>query len=117
MANLKKILLVDDDEDIREALSEQLVMTEDFDVFEAGNGAEAMEKVGKEGVITVDESKCRSYFDCKVRKLFVYLPRKVEEQPAAPETEPVEVFEEKPQVEVVAAPVASEGDDLLFDVC
>ncbi|MFZ8958656.1 MAG: DNA-binding response regulator, partial [Paracoccaceae bacterium] len=26
MANLKKILLVDDDEDIREALSEQLVM-------------------------------------------------------------------------------------------
>jgi DNA-binding response OmpR family regulator len=45
MANLKKILLVDDDDDLREALSEQLVMTEDFDVFEAGNGASAMEKV------------------------------------------------------------------------
>ena len=45
MANLKKILLVDDDEDLREALSEQLVMTEDFDVFEAGSGAEAIEKV------------------------------------------------------------------------
>ena len=45
MANLKKILLVDDDADLREALSEQLVMTEDFDVFEAGSGAEAMEKV------------------------------------------------------------------------
>ena len=45
MANLKKILLVDDDEDLREALSEQLVMTEEFDVFEAGNGAEAMQKV------------------------------------------------------------------------
>ena len=44
MAILKKILLVDDDEDLREALSEQLVMTEDFDVFEAGDGAEAMEK-------------------------------------------------------------------------
>jgi len=44
MAQLKKILLVDDDEDLREALSEQLVMTEDFDVFEAGNGAEAMER-------------------------------------------------------------------------
>src|SRR6056297_474657 len=42
MGQLKKILLVDDDEDLREALSEQLVMTEDFDVFEAGNGAEAM---------------------------------------------------------------------------
>ena len=42
MAQLKKILLVDDDEDLREALSEQLIMTEDFDVFEAGNGAEAM---------------------------------------------------------------------------
>ena len=44
MPNLKKILLVDDDEDLREALSEQLVMTEDFDVFEAGNGAEAITK-------------------------------------------------------------------------
>lgn len=44
MSTLKKILLVDDDEDLREALSEQLVMTEDFDVFEAANGAGAMEK-------------------------------------------------------------------------
>ena len=44
MATLKKILLVDDDEDLREALSEQLVLTEDFDVFEAENGARAMEK-------------------------------------------------------------------------
>ncbi|EDM71133.1 two component transcriptional regulator, winged helix family protein [Roseobacter sp. AzwK-3b] len=42
MGQLKKILLVDDDEDLREALSEQLVMTEDFDVFEAGTGADAM---------------------------------------------------------------------------
>ena len=48
MANLKKILLVDDDEDIREALSEQLVMTEDFDVFEACTGAQAMEKAKQE---------------------------------------------------------------------
>lgn len=45
MGTLKKILLVDDDEDLREALSEQLVMTEDFDVFEAGNGQEAMDKI------------------------------------------------------------------------
>jgi DNA-binding response OmpR family regulator len=49
MATLKKILLVDDDDDLREALSEQLVMTEDFDVFEAGCGAQAMERV-KEGL-------------------------------------------------------------------
>ncbi len=44
MAQLKKILLIDDDEDLREALSEQLIMTEDFDVFEGGDGAEAMQK-------------------------------------------------------------------------
>ena len=44
MAQLKKILLVDDDDDLRDALSEQLVMTEDFDVFEAGDGHSAMER-------------------------------------------------------------------------
>jgi len=47
MAQLKKILLVDDDDDLREALGEQLLMTEDFDVFEADDGASAMVK-GKE---------------------------------------------------------------------
>ena len=45
MAQLNKILLVDDDEDLREALSEQLLMTEDFDVYEGSNGAEALEKI------------------------------------------------------------------------
>jgi len=45
MAQLKKVLLIDDDEDLREALSEQLLMTEDFDVYEGSNGAEALEKV------------------------------------------------------------------------
>ncbi|MEO0591788.1 MAG: response regulator transcription factor, partial [Pseudomonadota bacterium] len=44
MAQLKKILLVDDDDDLREVLGEQLLMTEDFDVFEAGNAHEAMIK-------------------------------------------------------------------------
>ena len=44
MANLRKILLVDDDDDLREALSEQLVLTEDFDVFEAPDGQGGMEK-------------------------------------------------------------------------
>jgi DNA-binding response OmpR family regulator len=42
MANLKKILLVDDDDDLRDALAEQLVLTEDFDVFEADAGASGM---------------------------------------------------------------------------
>ncbi len=42
MANAKKILLVDDDEDLRDALAEQLRITEDFDVIEAGDGAEGL---------------------------------------------------------------------------
>ncbi|MFN4058315.1 MAG: response regulator transcription factor [Roseinatronobacter sp.] len=45
MPKLNKVLLVDDDDDLREALSEQLVLTDEFDVFEAANGADAMEKV------------------------------------------------------------------------
>jgi len=45
MGQVKKILLVDDDDDLREALGEQLVMTEDFDVFEAATAAEAMTRV------------------------------------------------------------------------
>ncbi|MGY9049266.1 transcriptional regulator [Puniceibacterium antarcticum] len=44
MAQLKNILLVDDDDDLREALAEQLVMTEDFEVFEAENGSSAMSR-------------------------------------------------------------------------
>lgn len=49
MPNLRKILLVDDDADLREALGEQLLNTEEFDVHEAGTGAEAMEKI-KQGL-------------------------------------------------------------------
>lgn len=45
MSQLKKILLVDDDADLREALGEQLVMTEDFDVFEAADGQQAIARV------------------------------------------------------------------------
>lgn len=45
MPNLRKILLVDDDADLREALGEQLLNTEEFDVHEAGTGAEGMEKI------------------------------------------------------------------------
>jgi len=42
MSNLKKILMVDDDADLREALADQLVLTEEFDVFEAGTGADGL---------------------------------------------------------------------------
>lgn len=44
MSGLKKILLVDDDDDLREALSEQLVMTEEFDVFEAADGHQGLKR-------------------------------------------------------------------------
>ena len=42
MSTLKKILMVDDDPDLREALADQLVATEEFDVFEAADGAEGL---------------------------------------------------------------------------
>lgn len=44
MSNLKKILMVDDDLDLREALADQLVLTEEFDVFEASTGADGLVK-------------------------------------------------------------------------
>ena len=45
---MKKILLVDDDPDLREALADQLVLTEEFDVFEAGDGAEGLARAGEQ---------------------------------------------------------------------
>lgn len=45
MAQLKNILLVDDDEDLREALAEQLILTEDFEVFEAEDGTSAIGRI------------------------------------------------------------------------
>jgi DNA-binding response OmpR family regulator len=42
MSVLRKILLIDDDADLREALADQLVLTEEFDVFEAGNGTDGI---------------------------------------------------------------------------
>ena len=44
MSTVRRILLVDDDEDLRSALADQLVLTEEFDVFEAETGAEGLEK-------------------------------------------------------------------------
>ena len=45
MAQLKKILLVVGDEDLRKALTEQLMLSEDFKVSEGPDGAQAIEKV------------------------------------------------------------------------
>ena len=42
MGTVRKILLVDDDPDLREALADQLVLTGEFDVFEAGDGADGL---------------------------------------------------------------------------
>jgi DNA-binding response OmpR family regulator len=48
MANIKKILMVDDDPDLREALADQLVATGEFDVFEAGDGAGGLDRARDE---------------------------------------------------------------------
>ncbi len=48
MSVAKRILLVDDDGDLREALAEQLMMIEDFDVYEAETGAMGIEKAKEE---------------------------------------------------------------------
>ncbi|MEO1330376.1 MAG: response regulator transcription factor [Pseudomonadota bacterium] len=48
MSALKKILLVDDDADLREALADQLLVTEEFDVFEAETGAHGVERAKTE---------------------------------------------------------------------
>ena len=45
MVNGKKVLLVEDDETLRETLSEQLELHEEFVVIAAENGAAALEMV------------------------------------------------------------------------
>ncbi|MEM9063758.1 MAG: response regulator transcription factor [Pseudomonadota bacterium] len=48
MSVAKKILLVDDDGDLREALAEQLMMIDDFDVYEAESGNGGLERAKTE---------------------------------------------------------------------
>ena len=43
MANTKQILIVDDDEALRGSLAEQLELHEDFAVFTAADGKEALD--------------------------------------------------------------------------
>lgn len=45
MAAIRRILMVDDDADLRGALADQLVLTEEFDVFEAEAAARGLEMV------------------------------------------------------------------------
>lgn len=45
MAAIRRILMVDDDADLRGALADQLVLTEEFDVFEAETAARGLEMV------------------------------------------------------------------------
>ncbi len=48
MAVARKILLVDDDPDLREALADQLMMIDEFDVYEAEDGHQAIERAKTE---------------------------------------------------------------------
>ena len=48
MVQIKNILLVGDEEDLRGAVSEQLLITEEFHVVEASSGKEALELVLEE---------------------------------------------------------------------
>ena len=45
MTHLKTILLIDDDDDLREVLTEQFLMTEEFMVDEANSGVAALDQV------------------------------------------------------------------------
>ena len=56
MTNLKKVLLIESDVDLREALCEQLRNTDQFEVFSSGGDTETVEKLRVESydVIVVD---------------------------------------------------------------
>ena len=48
MAHLKNILLIEGDDDLRKALSEQMLLTEAFNIVEANSGAAALNQVKNE---------------------------------------------------------------------
>src|SRR5688572_1365273 len=56
MAQPKTILIVDDDNDLREALAEQLTMNDEFKVVEAGTGSDGVEaaRTAKADLILLD---------------------------------------------------------------
>ena len=53
MSQAKKILMIDDDEDLRDALVDQLSIIEEFEVLEAGNAQGAID-LTKENIEIVD---------------------------------------------------------------
>ncbi len=48
MAQMKKILLVDDEEDLRDALAEQLLITGEFLIEQANSARETLEQIGRQ---------------------------------------------------------------------
>ncbi|MEL6335718.1 MAG: response regulator transcription factor [Pseudomonadota bacterium] len=48
MSVQRKILIVDDDDDLREALAEQLMMMDEFDVYEASSGNQGIDRAKNE---------------------------------------------------------------------
>lgn len=48
MAQMKKILLVDDEEDLRDALAEQLLITGEFLIEQASSARETLEQIGRQ---------------------------------------------------------------------
>lgn len=64
----------------------------------------------------IQENSCKSYFDCKLRKLFITMPVRMPEPEVVEEIE-IETSEVRNE-EAEAAPQAQESaaDDLLFDV-
>ena len=56
MSNIRKILIVNDDSELREALKEQLSLHEEFDALAAENGGAAVQaaKVGQIDLVIMD---------------------------------------------------------------
>src|SRR5271169_1826992 len=56
MPNKRKILIVDDDSELRDALTEQLSLLEEFDVVAAENGSESVQtvKIGQIDLVIMD---------------------------------------------------------------
>ena len=56
MPNKRKILIVDDDSELRDALTEQLSLLEEFDVVAAGNASESVQtvKIGQIDLVIMD---------------------------------------------------------------